>query len=231
MSLGFILLIAVTLLIIFGVTQRVLDRMRLTDRQALLFVAAIFVGGLIPDIPLGGNVFINVGGAIIPFAISVYLFIKAGTTKEKIRAIAAAILGGAIVFFAGWLLPYEPEQMFLDPILIYGLLAGLAAYLIGRSRRAALIGGFMGVLLGDIAQGIVNRAQGLTAPIRLGSAGVMDAVVLSGLVAVLLADLIGELRERLSKGHEEQVMTYDKGKFVPINEIKGKGSEVKHDDK
>ena len=228
MSLGFILLIAVTLLIIFGVTQRIFDRMRLTDRQALLFVAAIFIGGLIPDIPLGGDVFINIGGAIVPLGISVYLFIKAGTTKERIRAIAAAILGGAIVFFAGWLLPHEPEQMFIDPIIVYGVLSGLAAYLIGRSRRAALIGGFMGVLLGDVAQGIVSRIQGLAVPIRLGSAGAMDAVVLSGIIAVALADVIGELREKLSKGHEEQVMTYNKGKFLPLNEI---DAEVKHDDK
>ena len=47
MPIGFILLIVVTLLIIFGASQRVLDRLRLTDRQALFFVAAIFIGGLL----------------------------------------------------------------------------------------------------------------------------------------------------------------------------------------
>ena len=42
MSLGMILLVVLALLILFGVLQRVLDRMALTDRQALLLVALIF---------------------------------------------------------------------------------------------------------------------------------------------------------------------------------------------
>ena len=41
MTIGFILLIIVGLLVLFGVGQRVLDKMRLTDRQALLFIALI----------------------------------------------------------------------------------------------------------------------------------------------------------------------------------------------
>ena len=53
MSLGMILLVVLALLILFGVLQRVLDRMALTDRQALLLVALIFVGGWLPDIRLG----------------------------------------------------------------------------------------------------------------------------------------------------------------------------------
>ena len=44
MSIGMILLLVLGLLILFGVLQRVLDRMALTDRQALLCVAAIFIG-------------------------------------------------------------------------------------------------------------------------------------------------------------------------------------------
>ena len=49
MSLGMILLVVLALLILFGVLQRVLDRMALTDRQALLLVALIFVGAWLPD--------------------------------------------------------------------------------------------------------------------------------------------------------------------------------------
>ena len=55
MSTGLILLIITGILIVFGVAQRVLDRLRLTDRQALFFVLLLFIGGLIPDIPLGNE--------------------------------------------------------------------------------------------------------------------------------------------------------------------------------
>ena len=44
MPIGMIILLMVAALVYFGVTQRLLDRMRLTDRQALLFIAAIIVG-------------------------------------------------------------------------------------------------------------------------------------------------------------------------------------------
>ena len=56
MSFGMIALLVLSLLTLFGLGQRVLDRLRLTDRQALLFIGLIFVGGWIPSIPLGGGV-------------------------------------------------------------------------------------------------------------------------------------------------------------------------------
>ena len=75
-----ILLVVLTLLILFGVLQRVLDRMALTDRQALFLVALIFVGGWLPDLRLG-MVSLNIGGALVPFGLCVDLFFHAGTGK------------------------------------------------------------------------------------------------------------------------------------------------------
>lgn len=217
MSLGYITLIALSLLMLFGVTSRIFDRMRMNDRTALLIVGLIFVGGLIPDIPLGNNISVNIGGALIPLGLCIYLFIKAGTTKERIRAIVASLGAGAIVFFAGRLLPAEPATMILDPIIIYGVLAGLTAYVLGRSRRSAFIGGITGVLLGDLVQGIVSRGQGLSTPIRFGGAGAFDAVILSGIIAVIMAEIVGETRERFSKEKTADKYEYEKGEFVQVN--------------
>ena len=215
MPIGFILLIAVSLLIVFGAAQRVLDRLRLTDRQALLFVAAIFIGGIIPDIQLG-RVSFNIGGALVPFALCVYLFAKAGTAKERWRAIMASVVSGAAVFAIGRWFPSEPGTMPFDVNYIYGIAAGLIAYVFGRSRRSAFIGGVMGVLLGDVTQGLVNYYSGLTTPIRLGGAGALDVVVLSALIAVLLAEAIGEIRERMQGGSAkaEAGLEFDDEEFV-----------------
>ena len=76
MAVGLILLSAVSILVLLGVAQRVLDRMQLSDRAALIIAAAIFFGGLAPDIRIG-MVSVNLGGALIPLALCVYLFIKA----------------------------------------------------------------------------------------------------------------------------------------------------------
>jgi uncharacterized membrane protein len=187
----------------------------------LLFVVAIFIGGFIPNIPLGGRWSINIGGALIPFALCVFLWAKAGTGKEKARAIIAAILAATAVYFAGRLLPAEPTAMIFDPHYIYGILCGLIAYLLGRSRRSAFIAGTMGILLADTAQGVINTIRGVGGPVALGGAGALRAVVISGVLAVLLAEVFGELRERMQGGSaKNSTQDFDRGEFVPVE--KGK---------
>ncbi|MEA4899106.1 DUF1614 domain-containing protein [Bacillota bacterium Meth-B3] len=215
MSIGLILLVVVAILILFGLAQRVLDRLRLTDRQALLFVGLIFVGGLIGDIPLGPMLSINLGGAVIPLILCVYLLVKAGTAWEKWRAVLAAVITGVAVWLLGRYFPNEPEAMPFDINYLYGLAGGVIAYVFGRSRRGAFIAGTLGVMLADIAQAIINWSQGVGQRLLLGGAGAMDAIVISGLLAVLLAELVGELIERAARGSEKpDDRKFEKGEFV-----------------
>ena len=206
MSIGMILLVVIALLILFGVLQRVLDRMALTDRQALLIVAAIFVGGWLPDLNFG-NVTLNIGGALIPLIVCVYLFFHAGTAKEKARCVAASVITAIAVYAIGLLFPSDPTAMPFDPMLLYGLAGGAIAWLLGRSRRGAFIAGVLGIILSDVFVGLMNWANGVDQAIRLGSAGAVDAVVISGVVAVMLCELLGEIIERITTGkvHEGAV--------------------------
>ena len=194
-----ILLIAVTLLILFGVLQRVLDRMALTDKQAIICIAAIFIGGWLPDITLG-MVTVNIGGALIPFVVCVYLFFHAGSGKEKLRCLAAAALTTASIYAISMFFPADPVTMPFDPMILYGMAAGAIAWLLGRSRRSAFIAGVLGVIFADIIVAIINWRSGINQALHLGSAGAFDAAVLSGLTGVLLCELIGEILERISTG-------------------------------
>lgn len=205
MSIGMILLTVLALLILFGVGERVLDRMHLTDRQALFMVAAIFVGGWLPDIEIG-RISVNIGGALVPLGLCVYLLVRAGTGKERVRALVAAVLTGAAVYLIGRLMPADPIQTIVDPNYVYGLAAGVIAYLLGRSRRAAFFAGVVGVLLADIAVAALNWSRGIDQTLHLGSAGALDAVVISGLLAVLLAEFIGEAIERMTTGRASDPM-------------------------
>ncbi len=202
MSTGLILLIIAGILIAFGVAQRVLDRLRLTDRQALFFAALLFIGGLLPDIPITPLVSVNIGGALVPLGLSIYLLIRAGTAREVIRTLIASALTAAAIYFLGRMLPDEPEAAFMDYNYLYGLVAGAVAYLFGRSRRGAFVAGILGAVIADIWSAAQVWMQGVQQPLYLGGAGAMDVVVISGLTAVLLAELIGELLERLSRGTE-----------------------------
>ena len=203
MSVGMIVLTALAILIFFGVLQRVLDRMYLTDRQALAVAAAMFVGTLIPNIELG-PVAINIGGALIPLAICVFLFWKADTDLERWRTVLGSFLTAAAVFALSLLLPSEAEQLTVDPMWLYAVCGGVLAWLMGRSRRGAFICGVMGVLLADTATAVVNWSRGIQQRLVLGGAGVADAVVVSGVLAVLLCELIGELIERAARGRRKE---------------------------
>ena len=203
MSIGMVLLTIAAILVFFGVAQRVLDRMYLSDRGALLLIALMFFGTLLPNLKFG-NVEISIGGALIPVGICVYLLVKAGTNKERLRAILGAVLTGALVYtVSAFLLPDEPEQLPIDPMYMNGIIAGLIAYALGRSRRGAFINGVIGVLLADIAVAAVNRINGIQQTLYLGGAGVFDAMMIAGLLAVILAELIGEVLERITRGNQK----------------------------
>lgn len=200
MSVGMILLTVVAILVFFGVAQRVLDKLRLTDRTALLLIAAMFFGTLIPNLTIGRVTF-SIGGAVIPVGICVYLLICADTAKERIRAIIGSLVAAGIIYAVSHFMPEEPERIIVDPMYLNGLIGGLTAYLLGRSRRGAFICGVLGVLWADIAVAVINWNRGINQSLVLGGAGVFDAMVISGLIAVVLAELMGEVLERMARGN------------------------------
>ena len=200
MTIGTILLLAAGLLILFGVGQRVLDRLRLTDREAILFIALIIAGGFLPDVAVTDTFSFNVGGALIPLLLCVRLFYLADTTVERVRSIVAPLVTGVAVYALGRWLPADPSELIVDPNYIYGLAAGFIAYVFGRSRRCAFIAGVVGVMLSQVASWIMVNRAGAAQRLVLGGAGGYDVIVISGLLAVLLAELVGEVIERLSRG-------------------------------
>ena len=214
MSLGTILLLIAGLLVLFGAGQRVLDRMRLTDRQAILFIVLIIAGGFLPDISVTRSFAFNVGGALIPLALCVYLFTRCDTLLEKARSVIAPILTAVAVLLLGRFLPDEPEAMVIDPNYIYGVAAGAIAYVLGRSRRCAFISGVVGVMLANLASWGYLRSMGVEQRLVLGGAGGYDVIVLSGLIAVLLAELMGEIIERAKRGRQRPIREFKNGDFV-----------------
>lgn len=191
-----LILILLSIAVFCGLLQRVLDRMYLTDRQALLIIALIIIGTFIPNLQMG-PVAINIGGGIIPLGICAFLFLKADTGYERLRAVIGSLITGMMICLISSLLPAEAEQLPLDPLWLYGIAGGLIAWVIGRSRRCAFICGITGVLLADVFSGLHARMQGYTMDFVLGGGGIADAAVIAGTAAVLFCELIGEAIERI----------------------------------
>lgn len=198
MSIATMLLTVIAVLIFFGLLQRVLDRMYLTDRAALLLVGCMFVGTLLPNLVIGRTQ-VNVGGCLIPLGVCVYLLLRADTVRERVRACVGALVTAAAIYLLGRFMPNEPETMPVDPLLIYSLTAGVVACLLGRSRRGAFICGVVGVLLADVVNAVLQWSRGVEQTLVLGGAGLADAVVISGAFAVLITEIVGEIAERVSR--------------------------------
>ena len=214
MTIGMILLILVAILILLGVGQRVLDKLRLNDKVALLFIALIIGLGFVPDIRVTELFAFNLGGALVPLILCVYLFVKADTAWERWRSILASLVTGAAIFAIGRFAPDEPEAMLYDPILLYGLAAGLIAYIFGRSRRCAFIAGVIGMMLSDMLNAASVWMRGIPQEFSLGGAGAADAIVIAGLLAVLLAELLGEIIERMKRGTQRPTREFHNGGVV-----------------
>jgi hypothetical protein len=124
--------------------------------------------------------------------LALYVLLGAGTGYEKIRALAAAAITALALYLAGRFLGAEPEQIFIDPIYLYPLIAGIVGYLAGRSRRSAFFAAVIGVFSLDVGQFVYLISTGVRGTVHIGGGGAFDSLILAGILAVLLAELIGE---------------------------------------
>ncbi len=206
MPVGTVLLLVIAALIYFGVGQRLLDRMRLTDTQALIAIA-LMVGGSFITLPLRTgrtSVGINLGGGLVPLGLVAYLLIRADTARERVRALLAALVTGGVIYGVSQFTDFDPSSpyLFIDPLWLFSIVAGIVGYLSGRSRRASFIAGVLGLFVVDLIHFTQALLANMPTRVVLGGAGVFDALIVSGLIAVGLAEFVGETRERLEEGGE-----------------------------
>ncbi len=117
------------------------------------------------------------------------------------RSAIAAVVTALVLFIGARFLGAEPETVFIDPIYLYPLVAGIVGYLAGRSRRGSFFAAVMAVLALDIGQFVYLLQSGVRGTVHLGGAGAFDSLVLAGILAILLAELVGERLERMAGGH------------------------------
>lgn len=190
------LLALLTILIFLGLGERILDNMRLTDSAAVLILILMILGHFLPTIFISRRLAVNLGG-FIPVGVALYLLITTSRLEQK-RAALVSFLTGLLILLSDKLLPLLPGV--LDPVLSGGIFAGLLATILGRSRRSAFIAGLLGIFLVDLANFLQLQFQGISQPIVLGSGGLFSSMVISAFLAVVIAEVIGEIREKLQLG-------------------------------
>jgi len=219
MQLSVWILTALILLIMFGAGQRILDKLRLSDKWAIGILVAIVIGIIIPPIKIGNMFSFSIGGFLIPFGLCVYLLVRAGLSMDLVRAFTGTILTAAAILLLEIFLPSgTPEDIVVDNTFLYGIAAGIIAYVLGRSRRNAFVCSVFGITLASIAVFVYNMIVGTPTKLSLGAGGAFDTIILSILIAVGLAELIGKTAE-VVVGKEEKVYSYEAGEFVDETHI------------
>lgn len=237
MSTSLILLSTLIILVMFGAGQRILDQMRLNDKQAILIMLAIVVGILIPPIYIGKYFCFSIGGFLIPFIICIYMLCSAGWSRDLLRAFIGTILVAGIIYGLEWIMPADsPEDIVIDPMYIYGIVAGVIAYVLGRSRRNAFVCSVLGISLANLVQFIVNMCLNTPTLLGLGVGGAFGTIIVSTIISVGLCEFMGRAFETAKKdeGKKEfnfETHTYDSEKNGKLNKDKSKAIVLKDKNK
>lgn len=155
---------------------------RVLSRQEVTFFGMRYIIPMVQEWPRT-VIAVNVGGAVIPVILSLYLMVKN-------RIYSRDLLGIVVVsIIVHWVARPVPGVGIAVPIFIPPLVAAGIALLLSRHSAPSLayIAGSLGTLIGaDLLN--LNAIQGLGAPIAsVGGAGTFDGIFLTGVLAVLLA--------------------------------------------
>jgi uncharacterized membrane protein len=166
----------------FNIPIATLPARQVMSGQVISFFGMRYVVPAVVAWP-GTIIAVNVGGAVIPTLMSLYLLFR---YRLWMRAPLATMLVAVLVHQLAQ--PVHGVGIAL-PVFVPGLSAALIALLLARERAAPLayISGCMGTLIGaDLLNlGII---QGLGAPVAsIGGAGTFDGIFVTGIIAVLLA--------------------------------------------
>jgi uncharacterized membrane protein len=155
---------------------------RIEAHEAVDFFGARYSMPVEVDWP-GAIVAINLGGAVIPILLSLYLLVQN-------RIWIQGLIGAAIVAVAVHAMAHPvPGVGITVPIFAPPIVTAIVALLLSREHAApvAYVSGSLGTLIGaDIMN--LGSINAVGAPIAsIGGAGTFDGVFVIGVVAVLLA--------------------------------------------
>ncbi len=160
---------------------------RVVSNQVVDFFGMQYTVPMVSHWP-GTVIAVNVGGAVIPTLMSIYLFV---TRRLWVNG---AIATAAVALVLHWLANPVPGIGIAVPVFLPALATAVVALLLSRETAAPLayIAGSMGTLIGaDLTN--LDKVRGLGAPVAsIGGAGTFDGIFLTGILAVLLASLYAQ---------------------------------------
>jgi uncharacterized membrane protein len=168
----------------FNIPIAALPPEQVASDKAIEFFGMQYAVPMVENLP-GTIIAINVGGAVIPTIMSIYLLAK------RRLWVSGAIAIAIVALVLHWLADPVPGVGIAVPVFIPAIVTAVVSLLLSRSDAAPLayISGSLGTLIGaDLTN--LDKVAGLGAPVAsIGGAGTFDGIFLTGILAVLLAGL------------------------------------------
>lgn len=203
-----LLIAALFVIVFFDLVTLSFNRMGIPPWATVLFFVVSFLGSRV-NIPLWQNVrytpghrvvlhgffyfqppritdqvvAINVGGAVIPLLLCIWLLPRA----PFLRTVLATIVVAVISHMAATIVPSRGVEM---PVWVAPVSAAVLGLVLTFGRGAAplaYIAGTLGALIGADITNLAALSQLGGGVLSIGGAGVFDGVFLAGLVATLLS--------------------------------------------
>lgn len=153
--------------------------------EVVEFFGVQYVVPVVRD-PPGTTLAVNLGGAVIPFLLSIYLIIKHDMLGKSVLAV------GIVSLLVHLMARPVAGVGIAVPILIPPLITALVALSLSSWNPAPLayVAGSLGTLIGADLMNL-GKVRSLGAPVAsIGGAGKFDGIFLTGIVAVLLTTLV-----------------------------------------
>ena len=174
----------------FNIPVAVLPAQQVMSDQTVNFFGMNYAVPVVENWP-GTVIAVNIGGAVIPTVMSMYLLLTHHLWTKGL--IATAI----VALIIHWLATPVPGLGIAVPVFLPAMITAIVAILLSRQEAAPLayIGGGLGTLIGaDVTN--LDKVRGLGAPVAsIGGAGTFDGIFLTGILAVLLASLYARPRQ------------------------------------
>lgn len=179
---AFLLLVASLLGSYVNIPVAQLPEQEILSNQEIGFFGMRYVVPTVVDWP-GTIIAVNVGGAVIPGLLSLYLLAKHNLWTRGLIATACVAL------FCHLLAQPVPGVGIAIPMFAPPFITAIVALVIAETNIAAIayISGSIGTLIGaDLLN--LDKLQSMGAPVAsIGGAGTFDGIFLTGILAVLLA--------------------------------------------
>jgi len=155
---------------------------RIVSGEQVVFFGVRYTVPVVEDWPRT-LIAVNLGGAVVPVLLSLYLLARTGLFGP------AALAIGVVALAVHALARPVPGVGIAVPALVPPVIAVIAALFLARDAAPAVAyaAGSLGTLIGaDLLN--LRRIRGLGAPVAsIGGAGTFDGIFVTGILAVLLA--------------------------------------------